>query len=343
MLDTNFGCLPTAIGSMPQKDAGSACDLIYRFLKEIPAWPQLPNRSPNENMYIQFSEGFPGVVLKDDNVVIEQSSGFNAVMSQLYADYMDNDFGKYAISQPYAAGLFGCIEHGNLTLQAIKGQVTGPVTWGLTVKDAGGKSILYDDLLGDAVPRFLKLKTEWEEAMLRRISERIIMFVDEPYMAAYGSSSTISLSKERVINLLNEVFSGIKGLSGVHCCGNTDWGVLLATRVNILSFDAYNYAASLALYPADVKGFLARGGGVAWGIVPNTAREVSVETAASLEDRLEEAMVPFTRNNGVRIRDIISHSLITPSCGLAGLPEEAVPDCFDLLTKLSDKMRKKYL
>jgi len=343
MLDTAFGCLPTLIGSMPQTDAGKACAVINRFLKDIPAWPQLPKRSPNENMCIQFSEEFPGAVVKDSNVVIERTPDFDAAINELYAAYMDNDFGKYPVSRNCAEGLYHCLERGNITLHAIKGQVTGPVTWGLTVKDADGRSILYDDLLGDAVPRFLKLKAEWQEAMLRRISKRTIIFVDEPYMAAYGSSATVSLSKEKVINLLNEVFSGIRGLKGVHCCGNTDWSVLLSTDTNILSFDAWNFAGSLSLYPADVKAFLTRRGALSWGIVPNTAGDVSSESTASLQDRLEEAIAPFTRGSGIRMRDIVAQSLITPSCGLDGLPEDAVPACFELLAGLSNRMREKYL
>lgn len=343
MIDTGFGCLPTIVGSMPEKNAGEACALISRFLKDIPAWPQLPKRSQNENMYIQFSEGFPGAVVKDGNVVVERTPTFNNDISELYAAYIENNFDKYPISRDYAEGLYNCVEAGNTTLHAMKGQITGPVTWGLTVKDAEGRSILYDDLLGDAVSRFLKLKAGWEEAMLKRISERTIIFVDEPYMSAYGSSSTVSLSKERVTSLLNDVFSGILGLRGVHCCGNTDWSVLLATDTNILSFDAYNYAASLALYPNDVKGFLTRRGAIAWGIVPNTASEVQSETVSSLQDRLEEAMAPFTRGNGIHMVDVVTQSLITPSCGMAGLPEEAVPTCFDLLTQLSSKMRETYL
>ncbi len=343
MLDTGFGCLPTIVGSMPETNAADACGIINRYLKEIPVWPQLPRRSQNENMYIQFSQGFPGVTVKDENVVIERGPSFDTDMHELYADYISNNYTRYAVTEEYAQGLYSCLEAGNTTLHAMKGQITGPVTWGLTVKDTDGRSILYDDLLGDAVPRFLKLKAEWQEAMLRRISERTILFVDEPYMAAYGSSSTVSLSKERVISLLNEMFSGISGLRGVHCCGNTDWSVLMATDTNILSFDAYNFAGSLAIYPNDVKGFLTRRGAIAWGIVPNTADGITGETVASLQDRLEEAMGPFTRDNGIRMGDIVTQSLITPSCGMAGLPEDAVPACFELLVQLSDKMREKYL
>jgi len=86
-------------------------------------------------------------------------------------------------------------------------------------------------------------------------------------MAAFGSVG-VQLSKERIISLLEEVLAGISRLKGVHCCGNTDWSVLLDTSVDIISTDTYNYAQSLSLYPAEVKKFLDRGGTIAWGVIP---------------------------------------------------------------------------
>ena len=46
--------------------------------------------------------------------------------------------------------------------------------------------------------------------------------------------------------------------------------MLLATTVDILNLDAYGYIENLALYPAELRAFLDRGGVVCWGIVPNT-------------------------------------------------------------------------
>ena len=137
-------------------------------------------------------------------------------------------------------------------------------------------------------------------------------------MAAYGSTSTGTLSSQKVISLLDDVFRGISGLKGVHCCGNTDWSVLLGTSTDIISFDAYNYAESLSLYPAEVKKFLDRKGTIAWGIVPNDEESLAKESVASLKDRLEEAMAPFTRQ-GIRFKQLIEQGLLTPSCGLAPL------------------------
>ena len=338
---TEFGCLPTAIGSMPHTDPSEACSQVSHYLKDIPAWPQLPKRSFLENMYAQYSEGFPGVVIEGDRIFVDRSRDLDKPLEKLYAAYLDNDFDKYPVSAEYAAGLHSFLALTNLSPLAVKGQITGPVTWGLTVTDDSRRAIIYDDVLGDAVAKFLKLKASWQEKALSKISKNIIIFVDEPYMAAFGSVGVL-LSKERIISLLEEVFSGISGLKGIHCCGNTDWSVLLETSTDIVSFDAYNYAQSLSLYPAEVKKFLDRQGTIAWGIVPNNEESLAKETAASLKDRLEEAMAPFTRK-GIRFKQLIEQGLLTPSCTLTTLSKEAAGQALELLVDLSAKMRKRYM
>ena len=188
----------------------------------------------------------------------------------------------------------------------------------------------------------LKLKAAWQEKELSRISPDTIIFVDEPYMSAYGSIS-MNLSKEQIISLLEEVFAGISGLKGVHCCGNTDWSVLLDTSVDIISFDTYNYAQSLSLYPEAVKKFLDRNGTIAWGIVPNDEASLARESVASLKDRLEEAIAPFTRKD-IRFKQLLAQGLLTPSCGLASLAtEDAADRALELLADLSREIRKRYL
>ncbi len=342
MPDTEFGCLPTVIGSMPHTDPSEACSQVTYYLKDIPAWPQLPNRSFLENMYVQYSQGFPGVVIEGDRIYIDRSQDLNKPLEQLYAAYLENDFNKYPVSQDYAAGLHAFLNLENLSPLAVKGQVTGPVTWGLTVTDENKRAIIYDDVLGDAVPKLLRLKAGWQEKELSQISKNTIIFVDEPYMAAYGSVG-VMLSEEKVISLLEEVLSGISGLKGIHCCCNTDWSVILKTSTDILSFDTYNYAQSLSLYPAEVKKFLDRKGAIAWGIVPNEVETLDRETVASLKDRLEEAMTPFTRN-GVRFQQLIEQGLLTPSCGLERLPNtEAAARALELLVELSTEIRKRYM
>jgi methionine synthase II (cobalamin-independent) len=341
---TEFGCLPTIIGSMPHTDPRQACLLVTRYLKDIPAWPQLPKRSFLENMYAQYSQGFPGVVIEGERIYVNRSQDLQPPLEELYAAYLENDAGKYPVSADYAAGLHEFLSLSGLSPLAVKGQVTGPISWGLTVTDENRRAILHDEVLGDAVPRLLRLKAAGQEKELARLSGNTIIFVDEPYMASYGSSissGTLS-SPEKVRAMLNEVFRGISGLKGLHCCGNTDWSVLLETDLDILSFDTYNYAESLSLYADDVKKFMDNGGAIAWGIVPNEEAMVAKETAASLQDRLEEAMAPFTRN-GLRFKDLLRQGLLTPSCGLASLSQDAAAGALELLTSLSARIRKRYV
>jgi methionine synthase II (cobalamin-independent) len=343
MSNTDFYCLPTIIGSMPHTDPVKACALIARFLKDIPAWPQLPRRKFEENMYVQYSEGFPGIVVENGRVYVDTSKDYTKALESLYTAYLNDDASKFPVSKDYAAGLYAFLAQSNLSPRAVKGHVTGPLSWGLTIPDENKKAVLFNEMLGDAIPKLLKLKAAWQEKELTHISKNTIVFVDEPIMASYGSvvASGPFSKPDKIVELLNEVFEGIGGLKGIHCCGNTDWSVLLKSKLDILNFDAYEYAQSLTLYPAEVKKFLGRGGCIAWGIVPNHMEPLQKESVASLKDRLEEAMAPFTRH-GIPFKDIIRQSLLMPCCGLAPLTEDGAEQAMKLLAELSEMMRKKY-
>jgi methionine synthase II (cobalamin-independent) len=296
-------------------------------------------------MYVQYSEGFPGIVLDTENekVFVDKSTlGFDKHLEDLYAAYLASDLGKFQIGRKHAPGLYHFLGQAFASPPAgVKGQITGPFSWAMTVTDQNKQSIIYDDTLADAAAKLLRLKATWMEGLLRRVSRNTIVFLDEPYMTSFGSAF-VNVSRDKVVGLLNEVFDGVAGLKGVHCCGNTDWSVLLNARADILNFDAYDFAASLALYPKEVSKFLGRGGVIAWGIVPSEADKLRKETVGSLKDRLEEAMAPHTK--GFKFRDLLRQSLVTPSCGLASLPDEDTAElALQLLAELSRKMRSRYL
>ncbi|MFO7773687.1 MAG: methionine synthase [Dehalococcoidia bacterium] len=335
-----FGCLATAIGSMPHMDPDEACSVIMRYLADIPAWPQLPRRSPAENMVIQFSEGFPGIVVNGDKIHIRPSADFERDLEQIHIDCEQDDAHKYGISAEYAAGLPAFLSKAPGS-KMVKGQVSGPVTWGLTVTGQDGLGILYDDTLAETAAKFLRLKASWQENVLRKIAANTIIFVDEPQLVSLGSVFT-PIPEEKVPVLLEEVFQGIKGAKGLHCCGNSNWSQLLDTEIDILSFDAYNYASSLSAHSDKVKSFLERGGNIAWGIVPSDEEALANESLSGLRDRLEDSMAMFTRD-GVRFRQIIAQGLITPSCGLASMSPEAAARALELTVKLSGDLRSRYL
>jgi len=316
--------------------------LLLRYLHAVPAWPQLPRRSYAENMYVQFSEGLPGINInpEEKHISVDPSLDLDSALEQLYTAYMENDVTRYAISPGYAAGLHACLSSRIETPLAVKGQVTGPLSLGLSLT-CGIHPVIYDETLAEAIARHLRLKACWQERALSQISPNTIIFVDEPYMTSLGSPF-VSLSSEQVVALLRETLGGISGLKGLHCCGKADWSLLLSLPIDILSFDAYNYTDAMGLYPVEVKAFLARGGTIAWGIIPNDEETLAKETVAALKDRLEEAMAPLTRD-GIRFRQMIEQGLLTPSCGLASLSLEAAELALELLAELSSNMRKRHL
>ena len=331
--------MPTAIGSMPHTDAEEACSIVMKYLPDIPAWPQLPKRSSKEDMCLQFSQGFSGIVTDRDKIHIESSANFETGLGQIYADCEEDNPSKYGVSAEYAAGFHAFLSKVKKA-GIVKGQITGPITWGLTVTRQDGLAILYDDTLAEVAAKFLRLKAAWQENALNQISQHPIIFVDEPYLVSLRSVFT-PIPEDKVAALLEEVFQGIKGIKGLHCCGSTDWPVLLGTTTDILSFDAYNYASSLSSYPNEVKSFLQRGGNIAWGIVPNDEEALAKESLSSLQDRLEEAMAPFARN-GIGFKQILRQGLLTPSCGLAALSPEAACQALELVANLSHNLRRRY-
>jgi methionine synthase II (cobalamin-independent) len=327
-----------AAGSVPYIDPTMACQSL-RERVDIPTWPQLPKRSFLENMYVQFSERFPGVVVANERIYVDQDQDLNVGLEQLYVAYLRNDLDFAIISPSYAAGLQRFLELDLGQPPVVKGQVTGPVSWGLMVADQNRRPILYEEVLADAAAKHLRLKAAWMERALRQLSSQTIVFVDEPYMSTFGSAF-VSLDRDQVIGLLEEVFAGIDGLKGVHCCGNTDWSVLLSTTVDILSLDAYEYAASLALYPDEVSAFLERGGLIAWGIVPSGDR-VLEETVESLVERFHQSLDLLTVK-GLHRDDLLASALIMPSCGSGSVALKTAERALELTGAVSRALRERY-
>ncbi|MBI2955580.1 MAG: methionine synthase [Chloroflexi bacterium] len=332
--------LPTTIGSLPYTSAAEALQAVMRFTPEIPAWPQLPRRSPLENMYAQYTELFPGVEVTDGQVRVVIDDAFRTGLERLYLDYVEENVDRYLPSVSRAPGLRMMVD--TLLAQtdrptAVKGQLTGPISLAMQVTDQDLKPLLYDEIAFDAVSRYLRLVARAQEKVLSQISPTTIVFLDEPYLNAYGSA-LFSLSREQVVNGLEEVFQGIKGLKGVHCCGNTDWSVVLSTSLDILSFDAYHFAETLALYPDDLKAFLNRGGVLAWGIVPAEEQLLAGEDTRSLVERLM-ARLQLLRNKGIPDEYLAAQSLVTPSCGLGSLSVPAAEKALDLVAQVSKEAR----
>lgn len=333
----------TAIGSLPHRDAEEACALTLKYLTEAPAWPQLPRRDFRENMYAQYSEGLPGVVVDAEGrkVFCDTERDLFAEMEEVLRAYLEGDLEWAAISEDYASGLHAMrrrVAAEGRRYPLLKGQVTGPVSFGLTVLDRRNRPILYDDQMAEVMVRLLNLKARWMEEFLRSAgaSEEVLIFLDEPYLVSVGSA-LVSVSRQQVVDSIRGCTEGLDCLTGAHCCGNTDWTLLYQAGLDVVNFDAYGYMESLALYPEELSRFLEGGGILAWGLVPNTPA-VDEEEVAGLVRRFEEG-VRLLASRGVDEGLLRERAMITPSCGLEGLSEERAERAYRLAAEVSAALR----
>lgn len=318
-------------------------------LPEMPVWPQLPRRTFLENMYVQYSEGLPGIVIdmEGERVFFDTTTErFMTELEECYTAILSEDSDHFAISAEHAAGLGAWLD-GTFSAELagrpyIKGQVTGPLSFGLTVTDQDGRAALYNEALEEAIVKGIALKAKWQVEALRTAipGPKVVLFIDEPYLVSVGSA-LISVSREKVIGHISECLrtSGAE-ITGIHCCGNTDWSLVFETGVDMVNFDAFGFMDGFTAYDREITEHLDRGGLIAWGIVPNSDAALSM-TAEELADRLEAGFETLGAR-GVDLGLLAQRSLITPACGLGPLNEEISGAALALVGSVSDLMRKRY-
>lgn len=328
--------LATGVGSLPQADSQEAVrEVVDIFGGHIPFWPQLPRRSFYENMYVQFTERFPGICLDEAGKSVRVDTRRDDYLTQLeecFHHIQASDVDYFGLSRPYAESLFIlCDRLKNSGRQEwIKAQIIGPLSLGLTILDEAKNPILYHPDLFEILAAFLSLKAAWLVRQIRLTPQtKAVVFVDEPYLVAVGTSAC-SLPRETITAKINQVVRAIHeqgAVAGLHCCGNTDWEMVLDTDIDILNFDAYGYMDKLLIYEKAIAKFVKRGGLFALGIVPNTEEISQAGLLERLCDTLRRNPVLFTHG-----------ALITTSCGCSGLSPElthrALVSCVDLAARL---------
>lgn len=323
------------------KEAREAVNLHLNYL-DIPPWPQLPKRSYYENMYVQFCEGLPGVEIdeKGKKIYVNEEVSDQELLL-FYEKVVEQDYDYFRISQKHALGLYEMKRAlTNRKVDKIKCQITGPVSFALSLTFKDGRALFYDPKWQDMVVKLIEMKALWQVSFFRDITENIILFIDEPYLGSIGSGF-LNIPEEDVERVLGEIIQIFKDKGipvGIHCCGNTDWQKIIPLGIDIINYDAYNYTDSLLVYPQLLKEHIERGGYIAWGIVPSgeAIREIS---AMDLLLKFQDILKRLTQK-GINEEDLIRASLITPSCGMGTASEEMSLKVLKVMRELQGLLRK---
>jgi methionine synthase II (cobalamin-independent) len=336
--------LATGVGSLPFKDPGEALDLIFKYIPNAPFWPQLPKRGIREGMVEQYSEAMPGLRMTDDGLFFDSKTA-EQDLEVFYERIISRDTGYFKISEAYSAGLYAFVDmlkkRSLNSVEFIKCQVTGPFTFAASIKNEQGAALLHDDILMQAMAKGLVMKAQWQIDLLRQFKKPLILFIDEPFLGAFGSAYT-ALTRETALSVLAEFTESLKApdvLIGVHCCGNTDWSILTDTpSVDIINFDAFSYLDKFTLYADGIKTFLTRGGLLCWGIVPTQDLQEGI-TSESLYEQINGGIENLVKK-GVDRSLVSQQLLLSPSCGLGTLHTGTAGQIFSTLFDLSSRIRK---
>lgn len=323
----------TGIGSLPHTDPVEACKVIFDSV-DIPFWPQLPHRSFHELMVPQYSEGFPFIKIDGENIYINSA---DEAAETVFYEAIANKSG-FPISKEYAAGFYTFIDmlkERNEKYQVIKGHITGPLTFALSLTDSQKRAIFFDDEKKELSLELLKGKVIWQIDELKKYADKVLIFIDEPILSALGTSTYVGVSNEEASRMLKEIVAYIQecgGIAGIHCCGKADWPLVLSSGIDVFNYDSYYFWDTLGLYPEDVNGFIDRGGIIASGIIPTTDAIKGV-TLSGLKEQLERGLTSLEKT-GVSAEKLRNQILITPSCGTGSLNTEDALKAFSLLKEL---------
>jgi len=341
--------LATGIGSLPFIDPDQAIKLIRRYFPAIPHWPQMPRRGMEEHFVFQFLQPLVETGLlkaKNRTYFFDMSQqSWPDRLTDFYticfsAEEGDTAALEHFVPPKHAARGFHVFLENAQKISAhgakfLKGQILGPLSAGLNLKDEKGQIAYYQ---GDVIVRTLALNARCQAAALSQFGSPAIIFVDDPAIRAYGTMHHLTLRRGMIIEDLNNIFRAVlleNALVGVHSCDAVDWSLLFESELQIISLDVYRYGDSLFSYISQIKDFIERDGVLAWGIVP-TLDDPFSEEADMLLNRLNQLLSELVLG-GLDYQLTLRQSMITPSCGTGLLSVRDAQRIYELTSAVSEK------
>ncbi|SDC26281.1 MULTISPECIES: hypothetical protein [unclassified Candidatus Frackibacter] len=333
----------TAMGILPHQDIEQAMKLALSL--DIPFWPQLPKLNYYEDMYVQFSENFPGMTVNEDDAKITlNTEEFYNQLPEFLAKSEDLDYFK--LSKDYSVVYSQFLEKDLSNYAAIKGQIIGPISFGLQICDENRKPIIYNDEVRILLFDFTKQKLLAQYDDLKKENQDLTIHIDEPGLEMIFTSIsgyTEDMAKEDMKKFLTEIKSEAGIPITIHLCGKPDWDFLLNSEIDILSFDAYSCGETVVKYDSLVE-FMQSGKMIAWGIVPTKLEQLKKLDADKVIQQLEQLWDKLVEK-GLDKRRIIAQSQLTPAtCNITqGDYVKGVEEGFKLLTQVSNRLKERYL
>jgi hypothetical protein len=357
MITFEARCSTTAMGIMPHKDVERALELALSL--DIPFWPQLPKVSLYEDMYVQSSQNFPGIVIDFDKERLSfDTARFEQELDGYFVKMDDPEV--FALTAEYSTVFHKFLSKELQSYKAIRGQVTGPVSFGFKVLDENFKPIIYNDEARIILFDFIGKKANIQYRELKERNSHAFVWLDEPGLG-YVFSGLSGYNEQQAKEDYHNFVAGLEGPKGLHLCADVNLPYLLELGVEILSFDAYQIGFMPKEYAGNVAEFIRKGGIVSWGIVPTESTVLATQTPEKLAAILSEYWEVISQNTGLASNQIARQALVAPArcclsdigqtsttdkksgeCQVSSSEESIVERAFAFLPELSQILRDKY-
>ncbi len=338
-MNFNGNLMTTGMGILPHTNVDKALDVAFRV--DIPFWPQLPHIHYHEDMYAQFSEHFPGMWVDVENKRVSfDKNRFYEEYPAFYERIDDEEL--YAISSQFSRVFHAFLARDLDKYPAIRGQVIGPVSFGLKITDQDRKPIIYDVEVRDTLFDFISRKVNYQYKHLAQKNPNAFMFMDEPGLeiifASISGYTDVMAARD-----MKAALRGIEGQKGIHLCGNPDWDFLLNLELDIFSFSAFHCGDLFVKYSDGIRSFLDRGGIISWGIVPAGFDDFEGETVQTAIDRLESLWDDLDEK-GISREVLVPQGMLMPAtCSLINPDGDAtVEKAYDTLVEVAGRLKSRY-
>ncbi len=345
-------CATTAMGIMPHKDVEKALSLVMSL--DVPFWPQLPHLSLNEDMYIQTSQNFPGIEIDyEKGRLTFQTDKFHQDLED-YFNRMEN-IETYELTPDSSRTFAQFLSQDLQRYRAIRGQVTGPVSFGFKVLDENLKPIIYNDEVREILFDFIQRKVNVQYEKLRGKNKNAFVWVDEPGLG-YVFSGLSGYNDQQAKKDYAHFVQGLAGPKGLHLCAEVNLPYLLELGVEILSFDAWQIGFMPKEYAQGVAEFIKKGGLISWGIVPTEFKVLHEQNAEKLAALLAGYWEVISHHTQLSLEQIAAQALLAPArCCLvdlsieaaakietANIEEQVVERAFTLLGEVAQLLKKDF-
>jgi hypothetical protein len=350
-------CSTTAMGIMPHRDVDRALELALSL--DVPFWPQLPKVSLYEDMYVQASQNFPGIAIDFEKERLSfDTARFEQELDEYFVKMDIAD--TFALTSEYSRVFHKFLSKELQGYKAIRGQVTGPVSFGLKVLDEDLKPLIYNEEARTILFDFIQRKVNIQYQELRKKNSNAIVWVDEPGLG-YVFSGFSGYNEQHAREDYHKFVEGLEGPEGLHLCAEVNLPYLLGLGVEILSFDAYQIGFMPKEYAGNVAEFIKNGGVISWGIIPTESTALAAQTPETLATILSNYWEVISENTGLSLNQIAKQALVAPArcclsdlgqvntvgktvseCQVSSIEEGLVEKAFTFLPELSQILRDKY-